>query len=123
MAKKDTGSITETSSRSDSSIPRKQRQPAKSTPSPSPTRPIAFRLAAEPGCQIFVAGTFNNWNPTQYQLKEEDGEEGIFSTVLSLPLGRYEYKLIVNNTWHIDPNCPDWVPNNFGSLNSVLVVE
>ena len=32
---------------------------------------VRFELAAEPGSQVFVAGTFNNWNPTANPLKDD----------------------------------------------------
>jgi hypothetical protein len=31
---------------------------------------VLFELPAEPGSQVFVAGTFNNWNPTANPLKD-----------------------------------------------------
>ena len=80
-----------------------------------------FQLSAEPGSQVFVAGTFNNWNPTANILKDKR-DRGHFKTAFSVVPGTYEYKFIVNGVWTADPKCPDWVPNDCGSLNSVLHV-
>ena len=80
-----------------------------------------FQLSAEPGSQVFVAGTFNNWNPTANLLKDHR-DRGHFKTAFSVPPGTHEYKFVVNGAWTADPKCPDWVPNDCGSLNSVLHV-
>jgi 1,4-alpha-glucan branching enzyme len=82
---------------------------------------ISFQLTAEPGIEVFVAGSFNNWDPKQYPLRDNpDG--GHYKTKLVLSPGRHEYKFIVSGEWRADANCPDWVPNDQGSLNSVIVV-
>ena len=36
--------------------------------------------------------------------------------------GQHEYKFLVNNEWRLDPKCPDWIPNDIGTLNSVVRV-
>ncbi len=83
-------------------------------------RRVTFELCAEPGSEVFVAGTFNNWNPGEKQLRYRDD---VYTAMLLLPKGRHEYKFIVDGTWCIDPECSDWVPNGMGSLNSVIHVE
>lgn len=80
---------------------------------------VVFQTKAEPGSKVYVAGSFNNWDPTRNKLTEK---AGTYSVSLLLPRGRHEYKLVINDVWTVDPNCPDWVPNGFGSLNSVIVV-
>ena len=82
---------------------------------------VQFALAAEPGSQVFVAGTFNNWSPTANPLKDNPGS-GHCKATLVIPGGTHEYKFVVNGVWTIDPNCADWAPNGCGSLNSVLHV-
>ena len=82
---------------------------------------IGFELHTEPGTEVFVAGTFNNWNPWEYPMKDNP-QEGHFKTEIMLPRGRYEYKFIVNGDWRPDPNCSESATNSYGSLNSVLLV-
>lgn len=82
---------------------------------------INFQVKAEPGSEVFVAGSFNDWNPTQYRMND-NLDSGLCKTVLVLPLGRHEYKFIVNGEWCADANCAEWAPNDQGSLNSVIVV-
>jgi 1,4-alpha-glucan branching enzyme len=83
------------------------------------TKRVKFQLQAEPGCEVFVAGTFNSWNPRKTRMTYGDG---VYSTTVTLPKGRYEYKFIIDDVWCIDPNCTEWAPNGLGSLNSVVVV-
>jgi len=80
-----------------------------------------FKLAAAPGSQVSVAGTFNNWDPTANPMKDNPSS-GMFKTTLRLPAGRHEYKFIVNGEWCIDPNCSAGVSNDFGDMNSVVIV-
>lgn len=82
---------------------------------------VRFDLAVEPGRQVFVAGTFNDWNPKVDQLKDNPGS-GHCKLTLRLPAGRHEYKFIVNGEWIADPNCPEFVLNEFGTLNSMVTV-
>jgi 1,4-alpha-glucan branching enzyme len=82
---------------------------------------VKFQIKAESGKKVMLAGTFNNWNPEESKLKEK-GKTGVYSLELSLPKGRYEYKFVIDDVWCVDPECPEWVPNNYGSLNSVLTV-
>lgn len=34
---------------------------------------VGFQLAAEPGGEVFVAGSFNNWDPKQYRMSDSPG--------------------------------------------------
>ncbi len=84
------------------------------------TKKIVFRCQADQNSQVFVAGTFNEWNPKKHKLKYNDG---IFTGSVSVPKGRHEYKFVVNDTWCLDPDCTEWTPNGLGSLNSVVVIN
>jgi len=81
---------------------------------------VRFQLRAEPGSCVSVAGAFNDWDPTKKNMTYRDG---VYSAGMMLNPGRYEYKFVVDDIWCVDPECPDWVPNDQGSLNSVIVVE
>ena len=85
------------------------------------TRRVRFDLTVEPGKQVFVAGTFNNWDPTANPLKDNPGS-GHCKATLRVPPGRHEYKFVVNGEWRVDPKCPESVPNDSGSTNSVITV-
>lgn len=79
---------------------------------------VTFQIEAEEGSQVYVAGTFNCWNPKEHQLTPDDN--GAYCTTLRLPKGTHQYKFVINDVWCVDPGCEDWTPNGVGSLNSVL---
>ena len=83
---------------------------------------VSFHLSADPGSDVFVAGSFNGWNPAQFRLNRLS-HENIFGIELTLPPGRHEYKFVVNGEWRLDPSCPDWRLNCQGTLNSVVSVQ
>ena len=82
---------------------------------------VTFAIEAEPKSEVAVAGSFNGWRPMPLVAKESD-RGGAFKKMIYLPAGRYEYKFLIDGNWSIDPNCPSWSPNEFGSLNSVVEV-
>ncbi|MFN2350690.1 MAG: isoamylase early set domain-containing protein [Kiritimatiellia bacterium] len=86
------------------------------------SRRITFQLAANPKSDIFLAGTFNNWDCTRHRMKDTR-TNGKYTITLVLPKGQYEYKFLVNGNWLVDPECQNWVRNSYGTLNSLLTVE
>jgi len=82
-------------------------------------RRVKFHIEADAQSTVAVAGTFNGWDATRHVLKEKDG---VYTLSILLEPGQYQYKFVVNNVWCVDPECPDWAPNEYGSLNSVVDV-
>jgi 1,4-alpha-glucan branching enzyme len=82
---------------------------------------IEFQLAAAPGSQVFVAGTFNNWDSEKTRMKDNPAS-GHYETVIALPPGKHEYRFVVDGDWCVDPNGAEQVSNVYGSLNSVVTV-
>ena len=80
----------------------------------------SFTLRTDPGKKVFLAGSFNGWDPAAKPMTEK---KGVYSTTLRLEPGKYEYKFVVDGTWCADPECLDCVPNDQGTLNSVIVVK
>ena len=93
---------------------------AKATATKRSIRDVTLKLNGTPGQTVFVAGSFNNWDKTSHPMQEQDG---VYVAILSLEVGVYEYKFLVNDTWTLDPDpsC-DWTQNAFGTLNSLLRV-
>ncbi len=83
-------------------------------------RRVRFQMRADEGIKVSVAGTFNGWDPEKHVLKPKDG---MYALNILLDPGHYEYKVVVNGVWCVDPERSDWAPNEYGSLNSVIVVE
>jgi len=72
---------------------------------------------------VSVAGEFNGWDHVATPL--ERNSSGLWSTQIVVPgAGRFEYKFIVNGRrWIEDPSNGMKAPDNYGGLNSVLVIE
>jgi len=70
---------------------------------------------------VLIAGSFNGWTPSASEVKNCGGDR--WQVDLTLKPGRYEYRFIVNEQWTDDPVSHNYVPNPFGSHNSVLLVN
>jgi len=79
---------------------------------------ITFSVRAEAGSKVFLAGCFNNWDPTAKEMIDKKGD-GVFTATVTLAPGTYQYKFVIDGTWCADPECADWVQNDHGTLNSV----
>lgn len=93
-------------------------------------RPAATRFAflAPEGRAVFLAGTFNGWDPKATPMTKK--ADGIWDVALALAPGRYEFKFVVDGAWYCEPacvgtnrDCPKSVPNPFGTMNRVIGVE
>ena len=64
--------------------------------------------------EVFAAGDFNGWNPSETPLLRVP-HTGFFWTALSFdPSARVEYKLVVDGQWTLDPANPDTSMGGFG---------
>jgi len=72
---------------------------------------------------VSVAGDFNGWSQVATPLKLNDS--GLWATEIVVPgAGLFEYKFIVDGQrWIEDPSNGMKAPDNFGGLNSVLVIN
>ncbi len=86
------------------------------------TQRVIFSVRAKEGSKVFVAGSFNDWDPTAKQLLDKKNE-GLFTATINLEPGAYQYKFVIDGIWCADPECTDWVHNDHGTLNSVKNVE
>ena len=79
-------------------------------------------LYNQPSAQsVHIAGDFTGWNQAPLSLKKD--KSGVWKKTVSLPPGRYEYRLLVDGEWRDDPQCPDRQPNQFGGQNCVCIVN
>lgn len=84
------------------------------------TLSVRFAVHKPDAKRVSVCGDFNGWSPSAMSLKRH--EDGHWETTVALEPGRYEYKFIVDEEWITDPAAQKSVPNEHGSLNSVLEV-
>jgi cyclomaltodextrinase len=68
---------------------------------------------------VQVAGEINGWNPANGPMTF-DGTK--WSVAMRLNPGRYQYQIVVDGNWMLDPGNPVKVPNGIGGVNSELVV-
>lgn len=90
---------------------------------PGPARPPGLvQLAANfPDAEsVAVTGDFTDWSIEGMGMQQRD--DGVWSLELDVEPGCYEYKFIVDGVWKVDPENPERVRNNYGQLNSILVV-
>ena len=84
---------------------------------------VTFRIPAEAGAgTASLCGDFNDWNRQSHPMKQL--KNGGFSITVSLPAGHaYAYRFLLDGTrWENDWEADKYVPNQFGSENSVVVV-
>jgi len=81
-----------------------------------------FSVKAQPNVEVSVAGSFNNWKPSDKMMTDQTGK-GDYFVALLLNKGKYEYKFLIGDKWTIDPECEEWVTNDLGSMNSVVIVK
>ena len=70
---------------------------------------------------IFLAGDFNDWDPTTRRMKRVKKGEDTFLAVVELEPGRYEFKYVVDGEWLCCPSAERSATED-GFENSVVVV-
>ncbi len=84
---------------------------------------IIFTFLSPKATSVCIAGDFNNWSMTSDPLFDREGT-GIWTILLPLPPGRYEYKFVVDlEKWVADPGNAESIDDGFGGFNSLLIVE
>jgi 1,4-alpha-glucan branching enzyme len=89
-------------------------------PNPDQKR-ICLELYAPDAELVFVAGSFNGWEPSAMPLQKQEGDRWVVE--LMLDPGKYEYRFVVDGEWTDDPLSSAYVSNPFDGLNGVLLVE
>jgi 1,4-alpha-glucan branching enzyme len=82
---------------------------------------VAFEVDFPDAGAVYLAGTFNDWNPEARPLTK--GDDGLWRASIELEPGEYLYKFVVDGTWVEDPGNPESVDDGYGGVNSILTVE
>ena len=105
--------------------PKSPEKAVVAAPAAKPTAPatlsVRFVLHRPDAKRVSVCGEFNGWSPSATSLQRH--EDGHWETTVALAPGRYQYKFIVDEQWIADPAAQKNVPNEHGSLNSVVEVR
>ncbi|MFI5381025.1 MAG: AAA family ATPase [Tepidisphaerales bacterium] len=83
---------------------------------------MVFATRFESASRVCVAGDFNGWSAEMHPMAP-GAHAGEFGVALTLPRGRYRYRLVVDGKWITDPNNQYVETNQFGELNNVIEVE
>lgn len=84
---------------------------------------VKFSIYAPQAERVNIVGDFNNWSTTADPLYDREGN-GLWSIILPLTPGRYEYKFLIDGkSWVPDPGNEERVDDGFGGQNAVLSVE
>ena len=86
-------------------------------PNPDKAR-TCLGLYAPDAQAVFVAGSFNDWQPSAMPLQKQSG--GRWVVELMIEPGRHEYRFVVDGEWMNDPLASAYKSNPFGGLNCVL---
>ncbi|MEL5720149.1 MAG: glycogen-binding domain-containing protein [Treponemataceae bacterium] len=82
---------------------------------------MQFYFQGETNEYVYLAGTFNNWDPFMYEMQElRPGE--YFLTIPLLP-GKWEYAFFVGTTQFKDPTNPKTAFSKDGKWASVIEVK
>ena len=82
---------------------------------------VCIELTHPTAQSVAIAGSFNDWHPVATEMIALGN--GRWRKELTLPTGRYEYRLVVDGQWMDDPTAKETVPNPFGGFNALLEVR
>ena len=88
-------------------------------------REVVVRFSDSDAADVRIAGDFNGWIPDRdvQSRIENQGPDRVWTKVLLLPPGTYEYRYVVDGEWCTDPENNDQTPGPMGQPNSVLHVR
>ena len=82
---------------------------------------VLFSIQEPSANKVAITGEFTNWSREGIPL-EKDAQDGLWKLVIDIQPGEYEYRYIVDGVWIRDPNNRDYIRNEFGQENSLLIV-
>ncbi len=90
-----------------------------------PPREVIVRFKDAAAGDVRIAGDFNGWVPDRgiRSLIASEGQTRVWTKILSLEPGTYQYRYVVDGEWREDPSNPQSEPGPTGQLNSILHVH
>jgi hypothetical protein len=107
------------------SLSRQQAEITTDAGETGPPREVVVRFRDDAAGDVRIAGDFNGWVPDRgvRSLLGSDGETRVWTKVLTLEPGTYQYRYIVDGEWQEDPANPQSAPGPTGQPNSILHVR
>src|SRR4051812_37540592 len=72
-------------------------------------RRVIFSLAAPDASEVYLCGSFNDWDPMRTPMKRNG--DGSWKAQVMLPPGTYQYRVRVDGEWADDPGAEERIPN------------
>ena len=86
-----------------------------------PVCKVTFTVEAPDANKVSVIGDFNNWSPTEGELKKQ--KNGIFKSTFDLAKDQnYEFRYLVDETFVNDQEADGFVWNEFASAENTLLI-
>ena len=88
-------------------------------------REVVVQFRAQNATDVRIAGDFNGWVPDKgvRSMIQSEGAARVWTKILQLPPGTYEYRYVVDGEWQSDPTNEKVAAGPGGRVNSVLVVR
>ena len=88
-------------------------------------REVVVQFSDAAASEVCIAGDFNGWIPDKgvESRLADDGSERVWTKILHLPPGTYQYRYVVDGEWREDPHNPQVVSGPVGGRYSILVVS
>jgi chromosome partitioning protein len=95
------------------------------TAEPGAPREVVVRFKDPNAGDVRIAGDFNGWVPDRgvRSVIASEGQTRVWTKVLTLEPGTYQYRYIVDGEWREDPANPQSAPGPTGQPNSILHVR
>jgi 1,4-alpha-glucan branching enzyme len=81
---------------------------------------IRFSCEERTDSKVHLVGDFNGWDEASHPMERQ--ENGTHEAILKLSPGEYEFKYKCGCAWFNERGADKYVPNCWGSENSVVVV-
>jgi hypothetical protein len=101
------------------------RSGSDDAPISGPPREVIVRFKDADAGDVRIAGDFNGWVPDRgvRSLIASEGQQRVWTKILSLEPGTYQYRYVVDGEWREDPTNPQSEAGPTGQLNSILHVH
>jgi len=89
------------------------------------SREVIVRFEDPAAGDVRIAGDFNGWVPDRgvRSLIASEGQNRVWTKILNLEPGTYQYRYVVDGEWREDPANPKSAPGPTGQPNSILNVQ
>ncbi len=79
---------------------------------------LLFVQPANGAREVQIAGDFNHWDPNRTPMNRDE-RLGIWQAVISVPPGKYRYRLVIDGRWVQDPYNTTLESNQLGEVDNV----